>query len=145
MSDAATPDDTGRALEQSIGSYFTRLTDAQCERLHEATLQVLERTGLIVDDAEALGLLAAAGADVNGTRVRIHPEMVERALATAPREVTLYDRNGEPRLVLAGRRTYYGTGSDCMYCFDHRTRERRRAVLQDIDQRWQGPTTTRKT
>jgi len=132
MSDAATPDDTSRALERSIGSHFTRLTDAQCERLHEATLQVLERTGLIVDDAEALGLLAAAGADVNGTRVRIHPEMVERALATAPREVTLYDRNGEPRLVLAGRRTYYGTGSDCMYCFDHRTRERRRAVLQDV-------------
>jgi trimethylamine--corrinoid protein Co-methyltransferase len=132
MREAATTNDTSRAPEQSIGSYFTRLTDAQCERLHEATLQVLERTGLIIDDPEALALLAAAGADVDGTRVRIGPKLVERALASAPREVTLYDRNGEPRLVLAGRRTYYGTGSDCMYCFDHRTGERRRAVLQDV-------------
>jgi trimethylamine--corrinoid protein Co-methyltransferase len=117
--------------DQGIGSYFTRLTDAQCERLHEATLQVLERTGLIIDDPEALELLTAAGAVVDGTRVRIPAKLVARALASAPREVTLYDRHGEPRLVLAGRRTYFGTGSDCMYCLDHRTGERRRAVLRD--------------
>ena len=121
--------------DQGIGSFFTRLTDAQCERLHEATLQVLERTGLIIDDPEALELLTAAGAVVDGTRVRIPPKLVERALASAPREVTLYDRNGEPRLVLAGRRTYYGTGSDCMYCLDHRTGERRRAVLPGLSSR----------
>ena len=132
MRETATSSETRRAREQGIGSFFTRLTDAQCERLHEATLHVLERTGLIVDDEEALRLLAAAGADVDGTRVRIGPEMVERALAVAPREVTLYDRHGEPKLVLAGRRTYYGTGSDCMYCHDHRTGERRRAVLRDV-------------
>jgi trimethylamine---corrinoid protein Co-methyltransferase len=116
----------------SIGSYFTRLNDNQCEVLHEATLEVLERTGLIVEDEEALRLLAVGGADVDGTRVRIGPQMVERALATVPREVTLYDRNGEPRLVFAGRGTYFGTGSDCMFCYDHRTSTRRQAVLQDV-------------
>jgi trimethylamine--corrinoid protein Co-methyltransferase len=135
MRQAATTDHASLAQAQAqdlgIGSFFTRLTEAQCERLHEATLQVLETTGLIVDDEEALRLLAAAGARVDGTRVRIGPELVERALASAPREVTLYDRHGEPRLLLAGRRTYYGTGSDCMYCHDHRTGERRRAVLRD--------------
>jgi trimethylamine---corrinoid protein Co-methyltransferase len=115
----------------TVGSYFTRLTDSQCKVLHEATLEALERTGLIVEDEEALKLLSAGGADVDGTRVRIGSQMVERALATVPREVTLYDRNGEPRLVFAGRGTYFGTGSDCMYCFDHRTSERRRAVLSD--------------
>lgn len=116
----------------AIGSYFSRLGDAQCERLHEATLQVLERTGLIIDEPEALALLAAAGARVDGTRVRIPPQLIDWALERAPRTVTLYDRSGEPRLLLSGHVAYFGTGSDCMYCFDHRTSVRRRALLQDV-------------
>ena len=56
--------------------FYSRLDDAQCERLHEATLRVLERTGLIVDEPEALELLRKAGADVDGTRVRIPERLV---------------------------------------------------------------------
>jgi trimethylamine--corrinoid protein Co-methyltransferase len=33
---------------------------------------------------------------------------------------------------LEKKRSYYGTGSDCLYIVDHRTGERRRAVLQDV-------------
>jgi trimethylamine--corrinoid protein Co-methyltransferase len=120
------------ARSDGAGAYFSRLTDAQCVRLHEAALQVLERTGLLVEEPEALALLAAAGASVDGTRVRIPQHLVDQALSTVPREVTLFDRTGQPRLRLSGRATYFGTGSDCMYCFDHRTCTRRRAVLQDV-------------
>jgi trimethylamine--corrinoid protein Co-methyltransferase len=35
-------------------------------------------------------------------------------------------------MVLEGRNTYFGPGSDCMYCWDHRTASRRRAVLKDV-------------
>ncbi len=49
---------------------FSRLTTGQCERLHEATLRVLERTGLLVEEPEALELLRRAGAEVDGARVR---------------------------------------------------------------------------
>lgn len=120
------------ARAQGPGSYFTRLTDDQCERLHEATLQVLERTGLLIEEPEALALLSKAGAQVDGSRVRIPHRLVEWALGVAPREVTFYDRTGEARMRLSGRTTYFGTGSDCMYCYDHRTSQRRRAVLQDV-------------
>ena len=64
--------------------------------------------------------------------MRIPRRLVEQALDVAPREVTLFDRVGEERIRLSGRATYFGTGSDCMYCFDHRTNTRRRAVLQDV-------------
>jgi trimethylamine---corrinoid protein Co-methyltransferase len=117
---------------RGIGNYFTRLTDAQCELLHEATLQVLERTGLLIEEPEALALLGKAGASIDGSLVRIPRRLIEQALDVVPREVTLFDRAGEPRLRLAGHATYFGTGSDCMYCFDHRTNSRRRAVLQDV-------------
>ncbi len=116
-----------------LGSpHYARLTKSQCERLHEATLWVLERVGLIVDEPEALGLLEAAGASVDGTRARIPSSLVDAALDTAPRSVSLYDRNGSEVITCAGYNTYFGPGSDCMYCHDHRTSQRRRAVLQDV-------------
>ncbi len=112
--------------------FFSRLDDAQCERLHEATLRVLARTGLIVDEPEALELLKRAGADVDGTRVRIPERLVAWALELAPREVTLYGRDGEPALTCGGYEYSFGAGSDCMECWDHRTGERRRARLSDV-------------
>jgi trimethylamine--corrinoid protein Co-methyltransferase len=112
--------------------FYSRLDDAQCQRLHEATLGVLERTGLIIDEREALELLRRAGADVDGTRVRIPERLVAWALELAPREVTLYGRDGRPALTCGGHEFSFGAGSDCMYCFDHRDGERRRAVLKDV-------------
>ena len=112
--------------------FYSRLDDDQCERLHDATLRVLERTGLIVDEPEGLELLCRAGAAVDGNRVRIPAKLVDWALSVAPREVTLYGRDGEPALRCGGYEYSFGAGSDCMYCFDHRTGERRRAVLADV-------------
>jgi trimethylamine--corrinoid protein Co-methyltransferase len=112
--------------------FLSRLNEAQCQRLHEATLQCLERTGLIVDEPEALELLRAAGAQIDGNRVRIPEKLVGRAFETVPRSVSLYDRDGREAIRCTGYETSFGTGSDCMYCFDHRTQTRRRAVLQDV-------------
>jgi len=88
--------------------------------------------GLVVDEPEALELLRSAGAKVDGTLVRIPASLVDAALDTAPRSVALYDRNGREAIRCEGYNTYFGTGSDCMYCFDHRTNERRRAILSDV-------------
>ena len=84
---------------------FSRLTATQCERLHEATLRVLERTGLLVEEPEALELLRRAGAEVDEARVRLGARLVDWALSVAPRSVTLYDREGLPAMILDGRNT----------------------------------------
>jgi trimethylamine---corrinoid protein Co-methyltransferase len=116
----------------AVEGEFSRLTAAQCERLHEATLRVLARTGLVMEEPEALDLMRKAGADVDGTRVRIGERLVDWALSVVPKSVILYDRAGEPAIRLEGRNTYFGPGSDCIYCWDHHTAMRRRAVLQDV-------------
>jgi len=120
--------ETSAAVRPLLG----RLTDGQCQELHAATLRVLERTGLLVQEPEALELLRRAGARVEADRVRIPQRLVERALSSAPRSVSLYDRHGAEVVRCEGWERYYGPGSDCMWCHDHRTGERRRAVLQDV-------------
>jgi trimethylamine--corrinoid protein Co-methyltransferase len=123
-----------RSNDCSLGSaHFRRLSEQQCQKLYWACLQVLERTGARVYDHEALDLLKKAGASItDGNRVRVPNGLVEKALNTAPKRVTLYNRHGEPVMPVEGHRSFFGTGSDCLHVIDHRSNERRLAVLQDI-------------
>lgn len=112
---------------------FPRLSNEQCEKLHSASLQILERTGVRLHYQPAVDSLRRAGASVTeGNRVRIPDKLVEQALETAPDEVVLYNRNGNPVLPVGGYRTFYGTGSDCLNILDHRTGKRRKALLKDV-------------
>jgi trimethylamine--corrinoid protein Co-methyltransferase len=112
---------------------FARLTPQQCQKLHDASLSILERTGVRLYEQEAIDLVQRAGANVSdGNRVRIPARLVARALETAPKRVVIYDRNGQPVMPLEGYRSFYGPGSDLLNIIDHRTGQRRRPVLQDV-------------
>jgi len=111
---------------------WDRLDPATAERLEDAALGLLERTGVEVPVPEALALLRDAGAAIDGSRARIPERLVRWALGTAPKEVTLHDREGRPALQLAGRNHFFGTGSDCLNILDHRTGERRRSTYADL-------------
>jgi trimethylamine--corrinoid protein Co-methyltransferase len=102
-------------------------------KIHRASLQVLEQTGIRLDHEEAEALLLRAGArkDRSG-RVLIPGTLVEKALAEAPRQVQLYDRDGRPSILLEVGRTRFGPGSDAQYNIDRQTGELRPSTLQDV-------------
>jgi trimethylamine:corrinoid methyltransferase-like protein len=54
----------------------------ECDRIHIATLEILERTGVDVHDEKARQILVAGGASADGIRIRIPETMVTRALDT---------------------------------------------------------------
>lgn len=115
------------------GGQYSRLSPEQCQKLHNASLEILTRTGVRIHDQEAIDLLKKAGASISeGNRARIPAGLVEKAFSTVPKRVTLYDRSGQPALFLEEGRCYYGPGSDCLNIIDHRTGERRQAVMQDV-------------
>jgi trimethylamine--corrinoid protein Co-methyltransferase len=118
---------------------FRRMSDEQCQRIHWASLEVMERTGVRLYEQEAIDLVKTVGAHVSdGNLVRIPSGLVEKAFTTVPRRVVLCDRNGNRVMPIdsAGRtgsaRSFYGPGSDCLNIIDHRTGARRTPVLQDI-------------
>lgn len=113
--------------------HYSRLTDEQFQKIHSASLDILERIGVRVLDSEAIDLLKKAGASVEtGNLARLPARLVEQAFQTAPRKITLYNRLGEPAMSLEGDRCYFGPGSDCLNIIDHRTGERRKPVMQDL-------------
>ena len=112
--------------------FYRGLTEEQCRQIHCASLEILERTGVMLYYQPAIDLLKNAGCLVQDNHVRIPSHLVEWALRTAPSRIMLYNRHGEPAMPLGDRISTFGTGSDCLHILDHRTGERRRALLQDV-------------
>jgi trimethylamine--corrinoid protein Co-methyltransferase len=113
--------------------FYRRLSESQLQQLHFATLEVMERTGIRFHDEEAVALLKKGGAEVtDGNVVHVPSWRVEWALSISPKQIILYDMDGNPAIRLSGRKSYFGNGSDLPYILDHRTDERRLAVLQDV-------------
>ena len=62
---------------------YARMGVPECKKIHMATLEILERTGVDVHDEQARSILTAGGARGDGIRVRVPEHMVTAALATA--------------------------------------------------------------
>jgi trimethylamine--corrinoid protein Co-methyltransferase len=68
----------------------------------------------------------------DGQRILFSPDLVDRAIATAPREFTLFTRDGRPHATLGGDRVHFAPGSSGLKILDHRTNETRSANTRDF-------------
>jgi len=102
------------------------INDDQIAKIHTATLEVLERTGIKMTHPRGVELLEGAGARVEGNRVRIPSWMVEDAIRKAPSRVVLGNRNGERSVFLEGDESWFGPSLDCIDYLDPITDERTR-------------------
>jgi trimethylamine--corrinoid protein Co-methyltransferase len=110
---------------------LTILSESQIERLYDATLACLDRTGVEVRSVEACRLLTNAGARVDGVRVHIPAGLIEEALAACPQSFTIFGRDGQNQIEVAPGRVYFGPGPTCTHFIDPETGKRRRARRGD--------------
>lgn len=117
-----------------LGGRYKPLSEDDIRRIHEASLTVLERTGIEVMPSECRDIFRAAGArvDENAHRVYIPRAMVEDALAKAPKEVVLCGRDPKHDLYLGGTRVYMGTGGAAVQVLDPETGRVRESTLRDV-------------
>ncbi len=96
------------------------LAPDELDRIHEASLSILERTGMEMLDPEARSIMRAAGADVDEAtmRVRIPRDVVTAAVAKAPAEFTLHSWNPERHLHVGGRSMVFGTVASAPHFID---------------------------
>ncbi len=102
---------------------FEILSQEKIQQIHEASIHLLETVGMRVGGERALKLLADAGcpADENNL-VKLPRAMVEKALETVPKSLTLYNRAGDPAMVIdAENHVHFGTHSDQLEYVDPET------------------------
>ena len=104
------------------------------ERILDEAKRVLATSGMEVRGAEMRRRLLEAGLpmDARGERVLFPRDVVERAIASAPRSVVLHDRDGRPHADLGGDRVHFVPGSSGLKVQDHRTGEVRLANTTDF-------------
>ena len=83
---------------------FDILDDEQVERLHHASLTILEEIGMEVLHAPTRDLLKRGGAEVSGELVRFGRDMIAEKIALAPSEFTLHARNPDRNVTIGGNR-----------------------------------------
>ena len=110
------------------------LTDDEVTKIHQGTLEVLDQTGVFVEDDRALDCFESGGARVDRkTRmVQIPPHLVEEAIRSAPSSVTLAGRDPKHDLVLEGDRVHFTNFSEGVKVNDLQTGENRASVKQDL-------------
>ena len=118
------------------GGQYRPFKEEDVKRIHEASLSVLERTGIQVVASEAREIFKKAGAriDEENDRVYIPRSMVEDAFGTAQNEVVLYGRDPKHNLTLGGRRVHMGTGGAAVKVLDLETGQVRESTLADVAQ-----------
>ena len=99
----------GKALSSGFG--LSLFSDDELEEIHLATLEVLENTGVFVEDPDAIALFEDAGAVVDHDKkiIKLPPYMVEEAIASAPSKLFLAGRNPENDVVLEASRVGFTT------------------------------------
>jgi trimethylamine--corrinoid protein Co-methyltransferase len=103
------------------------------EQIVDEAKRVLAEVGMEVRGPEMRRRLLEAGLPTDAAgRVLFPREVVERAIADAPRAFTLYTRDGEPHADLGGDRVHFVPGSSGLKTLDHRTGEVRLADSTDF-------------
>lgn len=117
-----------------LNANLSLLSNEDLEQMKAAALQVLWQTGVRVDDLDCRAALLNTGRCREGENGFIHfsNDMVERALETLPRQVTLYDRSGNLKVHTNGPSLNFSPGLNCVNTLDHISGEIRPCVMSDI-------------
>lgn len=109
------------------------LSEEGLDAIHEASLAVLEETGMDFMLAEARDRLKAAGADVraDSERVRLDRGLVMDLVGKATGPFTLHARNPERNIEIGGRNIAFAQIASAPYCSD-RDNGRRTGTQEDF-------------
>jgi trimethylamine--corrinoid protein Co-methyltransferase len=112
------------------------LTDEQIGTLKQGTFQLMEEVGIRFPSQAALKTFADHGAKVDWEKeiVYISPDLVEKALSSAPRSFVLGGREERFDLTLDGSRSYLATDGCGVRVMDLETRIERPSRKADVSQ-----------
>jgi len=110
------------------------LTPEEVQRIHTATLDVIENAGVRFPSQKVLDIWEAHGAKVDRKTsiVKAPGALIEKALKNAPPAYALAARDPAQDLMMDGNHVFLGTDGCGVEVIDIYTGERRRSCLKDV-------------
>lgn len=109
------------------------LSHDQVRAIHYASLEILNQTGVEMQDPQGREVLLDAGAWESNGRIKIPEKLVTDAISNTPSRILMYDRLGNLTMPLELGKVFFGSGSDTIFTLDVETGERRRSTTQDVE------------
>jgi len=118
---------------QALG--LNGLTDDEMGDIHQATLEVLAKTGVFIEADEALEVFDGAGAEIDRRHkvVKIPPQLVEDAIQSAPSTILLAGRDPKHDKELGTGRVHFTNFSEGIEVVDPFSGERRAPLKADLE------------
>lgn len=103
-------------------------------KIIDEAMDILERVGVLVENKDALKLLADAGATVKfaDQKALIRRGLIESALKTVPHAIVLYDLTGQPVVHLQEDQIQFDPGSAALNILDFNTMSVRHPDSEDL-------------
>jgi trimethylamine--corrinoid protein Co-methyltransferase len=99
--------------------------------LEEAKL-ILETQGIFIENQEAIEMFEKKGLNHEGAKYFIPSDLINKSLDSVPRQITLFDRDGEEHLILKDDQVHFDPGSAAIFILDESTGEIREGQSQDF-------------
>jgi len=120
------------------GGLYKPLSDRDVEIIHEASLSILEKTGITYESGleNTLDMLEKAGTAIDrmAGRIKFPRDLIMAQAAKAPARVMLYSRDGRNDLDLTENKVHLGTGGAAIKILDLETGRPRPTTLNDLYQ-----------
>ena len=110
---------------------FEVLSPSEVAAVHQASLQILAETGIVLRHPAARLQLQEAGAQVVGERVRLPADLVEWAVSQTPQQVSLRGRAGRTTVLGDGSLHWHNLGGAAQI-YDPLERTMRPALVEDL-------------
>ena len=115
------------------GGSFKPLDAAAVKAIDQTVFQILEEIGLSQAPPSGVEYITNVGAILGDDgRMRFPRAVVENALATCARHITVYGQDPKNDLLLSGSRVHYGTAGAAVHVVDLAKNEYRESYLADI-------------
>jgi trimethylamine--corrinoid protein Co-methyltransferase len=120
------------------GGLYKPLSDRDVAIIHEASLSILEKTGITYESGleNTLDMLEKAGTAIDRMtgRIKFPRDLIMAQAAKAPARVKLFSRDGRNDLDLTENKVHLGTGGAAIKILDLETGRPRPTTLHDLYQ-----------
>lgn len=118
-------------LHATLRPKLNMLDSDQVSNIVDEAISILEEVGITVENSEALELLQGAGAKIDKQKVFIFPDIVKKALKTAPQQIIMYDRFEQQVADLSNDYVHFDPGSAALLILDYEKNKIRNAISSD--------------
>ncbi len=120
-----------RPIFDTLRPKLRMLNPKQVSNVVDEAISILDEVGITVENSEALELLHGAGTKIDKQKVFIPPDIVEKALKSAPPQIIMYDRFEKNIADLSGDNVHFDPGSAALLFLDYKKNKIRNAVSTD--------------